>query len=69
MKLKAASDAVGKPVYLEMSSINPVLILPGALAERWRKTGRGIGVELFEWRAGQFCIKPGLVIFVRRRGR
>jgi len=32
LKLKAAADAVGKPVYLEMSSLNPVVILPGALA-------------------------------------
>ena len=34
MALKSAADAVGKPIYLEMSSINPVVILPGALAER-----------------------------------
>ena len=34
MKLKAAADAAGKPAYLEMSSLNPVLILPGALADR-----------------------------------
>ncbi len=49
MKLKAASDAVGKPVYLEMSSINPVLILPGALAERGEKL-----VEEF----GASCLMP-----------
>jgi alpha-ketoglutaric semialdehyde dehydrogenase len=34
LKLKAAADAAGKPAYLEMSSLNPVVILPGALAER-----------------------------------
>jgi alpha-ketoglutaric semialdehyde dehydrogenase len=43
MKLKAAADAVGKPVYLEMSSLNPVVILPGALAwnavrKSWRNS-------------------------------
>ena len=27
-------DAAGKPVYLEMAAVNPVLVLPGALAER-----------------------------------
>jgi 2,5-dioxopentanoate dehydrogenase len=32
--LKAAADAAGKPIYLELSSVNPVVILPGALAER-----------------------------------
>ena len=34
LKLKAAADAAGKPIYLELSSINPVVILPGAAAER-----------------------------------
>ena len=33
LKLKAAADSVGKPVYLELSSINPVVILPA----RWPK--------------------------------
>jgi 2,5-dioxopentanoate dehydrogenase len=27
--LKAAADRAGKPIYLELSSINPVVILPG----------------------------------------
>ena len=61
MQLKAAADAVGKPIYLEMSSINPVLILPGALAERGEKI-----VEEFcgscLMASGQFCTSPGLVI-------
>src|SRR5207237_10246495 len=34
LKLKAAADKAGKPIYLELSSINPVVILPGALASR-----------------------------------
>jgi alpha-ketoglutaric semialdehyde dehydrogenase len=34
--LKAAADRAGKPIYLEMSSINPVVILEGALRERGR---------------------------------
>lgn len=61
MKLKAAADAVGKPVYLEMSSLNPVVILPGALAERGAKL-----VEEFTGSClmanGQFCTSPGLTI-------
>ena len=32
--LKEAADQVGKPIYLEMSSVNPVFVLPGALRER-----------------------------------
>ena len=63
MKLKAAADAVGKPVYLEMSSLNPVVILPGALAERCAKI-----VEDFTGSClmgnGQFCTSPGLIILL-----
>ena len=61
MKLKAAADAVGKPVYLEMSSINPVLILPGALAERGEKIADEFGTSCL-MACGQFCTSPGLVI-------
>jgi NADP-dependent aldehyde dehydrogenase len=61
LKLKAAADAVGKPAYLEMSSLNPVLIFPGALAERGPKI-----VEEFTgsclMASGQFCTSPGLTI-------
>ena len=32
--LKEAADKAGKPVYMELSSINPVYVLPGALKER-----------------------------------
>lgn len=33
LKLKTAADAAGKPIYLELSSINPVYFLPGALRQ------------------------------------
>jgi alpha-ketoglutaric semialdehyde dehydrogenase len=61
LHLKEAADKVGKPIYLEMSSINPVLILPGALTERSDE----IAAELFAacaLGAGQFCTNPGLII-------
>jgi NADP-dependent aldehyde dehydrogenase len=63
MKLKEAADRAGKPIYLEMSSANPVFILPGALAER----AEAIAEELFAsclLAAGQMCTKPGLVVIV-----
>ncbi len=66
LKLKAAADAAGKPIYLEMSSINPVFILPGALDER----GAEIADELYgscSLGTGQFCTKPGLVIVLQSR--
>jgi NADP-dependent aldehyde dehydrogenase len=63
MALKEAADRAGKPIYLEMSSANPVFILPGALAERPEEIAR----ELFQsclLAAGQMCTKPGLVILL-----
>ena len=61
LKLKAAADAVGKPFYAELSSLNPVIILPGSLAERGAKI-----VEEFTgsclMASGQFCTSPGLTI-------
>lgn len=61
LRLKEAADRAGKPVYLEMSSLNPVFVLPGALAERKEQIAR----ELFAsctMGMGQFCTKPGMVI-------
>jgi 2,5-dioxopentanoate dehydrogenase len=61
LHLKAAADKAGKPIYLEMSSVNPVFILPGAVEERSDE----IAAELFgscALGAGQFCTNPGLII-------
>jgi alpha-ketoglutaric semialdehyde dehydrogenase len=49
------------PVYAEMSSINPVLLLPGALAARAEALARDF-VSSMTLGAGQFCTNPGLVI-------
>jgi NADP-dependent aldehyde dehydrogenase len=61
LKLKTAADAVGKPVYLEMSSLNPVVILPGALAERHAKVVEEFTSSCLQ-AGGQFCTSPGLTI-------
>ncbi|HQE94045.1 MAG TPA: aldehyde dehydrogenase (NADP(+)) [Anaerolineae bacterium] len=61
LRLKEAADKAGKPIYLEMSSINPIFILPGALEER----GEAIAAELYascSMGVGQFCTKPGFVV-------
>ncbi len=49
------------PVYAEMSSINPVFLLPAALAARGEAIGRDLVASL-TLGAGQFCTNPGLVI-------
>ena len=61
LRLKEAADKAGKPIYLEMSSINPVFILPGALAER-REAIADDFLGSCTLAAGQFCTNPGLVI-------
>jgi 2,5-dioxopentanoate dehydrogenase len=48
------------PVYAEMSSINPVLLLPAALAARAETIGREF-IGSLTMGAGQFCTNPGLV--------
>ena len=48
------------PVYAEMSSINPVLLLPGALAARAEALGKEFVASL-TLGSGQFCTNPGLV--------
>jgi NADP-dependent aldehyde dehydrogenase len=63
LRLKAAADAAGKPIYLELSSLNPVVILPGALAERAAKiVDEFAGSALMA--SGQFCTSPGLTILI-----
>lgn len=49
------------PVYAEMSSINPVVLLPAALAARADEIGRAF-VGSLTLGAGQFCTNPGLVL-------
>ena len=61
LKLKDAADRAGKPIYLEMSSVNPVVVLDGALGER----GDAIAGEFFAsctLGAGQFCTSPGFLV-------
>ena len=64
LALKRAADAAGVPIYLELSSVNPVVTLPGALAERAADLAREVfGANTLG--AGQFCTNPGLVVAVR----
>lgn len=56
----AASRPEPIPFYAEMSSTNPVFILPGALRERAETIASGLHTS-FTLGAGQFCTKPGMV--------
>ena len=48
------------PVFAEMSSTNPVFLLPGAIAERGEALAAGL-VASATLGVGQFCTKPGIV--------
>ena len=55
------------PVYAEMSSINPVFLLDGALTTRGADLGKAFVASL-TMGSGQFCTNPGLVIAVESPG-
>jgi NADP-dependent aldehyde dehydrogenase len=63
LRLKAAADKAGKPIYLEMSSINPVYFLPGALEERLSELAAEYAGSCMLG-AGQFCTNPGFVVLL-----
>lgn len=63
LALKAACDEAGKPAYLELSSINPVIILPGALEERCDEIAAEFTSSCLLG-SGQFCTNPGLVLLL-----
>jgi len=48
------------PFFGEMSSTNPVFLLPGALRDRGGEIASGLHTS-FTMGAGQFCTKPGMV--------
>ena len=52
------------PVFAEMSSVNPVVILPGALEARGATIAKELAGSVVLG-CGQFCTSPGLVIGIR----
>jgi 2,5-dioxopentanoate dehydrogenase len=55
------------PFYAEMSSINPVIILPGALRDRPDEIAAGLHGSV-TLGAGQFCTNPGLILLTEDSG-
>ena len=51
-------------IFAEMSSINPVLVLPQALGLRGDVIAQELGCSVMQG-AGQFCTSPGLVLGIR----
>ncbi|MEX0876688.1 MAG: aldehyde dehydrogenase family protein [Phycisphaerales bacterium] len=61
LSLKKAADETGTPIYLELSSINPIFILPGACESRGEKIAGSIAESMLA-ASGQQCTSPGLLI-------
>ncbi len=59
----AAARAEPIPVYAEMSSVNPVFLLPGAIQAGAAALAHGF-VDSLTLGVGQFCTNPGLVFAV-----
>ncbi|NAZ75990.1 aldehyde dehydrogenase family protein [Kineococcus sp. T13] len=55
------------PVHAEMSSVNPVVLLPGALAARGAQLGSAFVASMTVGQ-GQLCTNPGLVLAVEGPG-
>ncbi len=61
MALKKVADAAGKPIYLEMSSVNPIFFLPSVVKQkRADLVGELAGSALMG--SGQFCTSPNLFV-------
>ena len=63
LQLKQAADAAGKPIHLELSSCNPVVLLPGAINTRGQEIADEFGTSCLMG-SGQFCTNPSLMILV-----
>jgi NADP-dependent aldehyde dehydrogenase len=63
----AARREVPIPVYAEMSAVNPVFVLPGAVAARGEATAQAY-VTSVTGSAGQLCTKPGLLFVLEGEG-
>lgn len=59
----ASARPVPIPVFAEMGSVNPLVIMPGALAGRSAAIAAGLAQSVTAG-AGQFCTKPGLVFMI-----
>jgi alpha-ketoglutaric semialdehyde dehydrogenase len=60
LKLKEAADRAGKPVFLEMSSLNPVVFLPEGMKQSAQKWAAELADSCTAG-SGQFCTRPNLV--------
>jgi NADP-dependent aldehyde dehydrogenase len=63
----AAERAVPIPVYAEMSAVNPVVLMRGALEQKGEELGKAYAASL-SMGVGQFCTNPGIVLAIDTPG-
>ncbi|MAS94202.1 MAG: ketoglutarate semialdehyde dehydrogenase [Verrucomicrobiales bacterium] len=63
LALKKAADLAGKPIYLELSSVNPVIFLPSILEEKAEALAEEFTGSCLMG-TGQFCTNPGMVLLI-----
>jgi NADP-dependent aldehyde dehydrogenase len=59
----ASARPVPIPVYAEMGSLNPLVVLPAALKERSEVIAKGLAGSVLLG-GGQFCTKPGVILML-----
>jgi NADP-dependent aldehyde dehydrogenase len=66
MALLKIAQSRGEPIpfFAEMSSVNPVFVLPHALEERGEQLGAGLHASI-TLGVGQFCTNPGIALLPR----
>ncbi len=55
------------PVYAEMGSLNPLILLPGALQQRGPQIAKNLADSILLG-GGQFCTKPGVILPIGEMG-
>ena len=63
LAIKSITDELGKPGYYELSSLNPVVLMPGA-ARMERTAFADSWASSILMGSGQFCTKPGLCFVI-----
>lgn len=61
LAMKEAADETGTPAYLELSSINPMFLLPGAVDTKGDNIAKSIAESMLA-ASGQQCTCPGLIV-------
>jgi alpha-ketoglutaric semialdehyde dehydrogenase len=63
----AQQRSIPIPVFAEMGSVNPVILLPGILEQKAEQTAAAYASSI-TLGAGQFCTNPGLIFAVKSPG-